>query len=116
MIRLSDTLKARATSYADGLGISLNALVSVALNDYLNARAVPVEVPSHSIDPVVSVAPMGVARVPVPRTGATGADDTSQPSPVVAPVPDGHDYGNTPRNAPCPCGSGRKFKLCHGKP
>ena len=21
---------------------------------------------------------------------------------------------NTPRNAPCPCGSGRKFKRCHG--
>ena len=21
----------------------------------------------------------------------------------------------TPRNAPCPCGSGKKFKQCHGK-
>ncbi|MGH7042566.1 MAG: SEC-C metal-binding domain-containing protein, partial [Acetobacteraceae bacterium] len=21
----------------------------------------------------------------------------------------------TPRNAPCPCGSGRKYKHCHGK-
>ena len=21
----------------------------------------------------------------------------------------------TPRNAPCPCGSGKKFKMCHGK-
>ena len=20
----------------------------------------------------------------------------------------------TPRNAPCPCGSGKKFKMCHG--
>ncbi|MCZ7631735.1 MAG: SEC-C metal-binding domain-containing protein [Microthrixaceae bacterium] len=20
----------------------------------------------------------------------------------------------TPRNAPCPCGSGKKFKQCHG--
>ena len=24
------------------------------------------------------------------------------------------DYANTPRNAGCPCGSGRKFKHCHG--
>ncbi|WP_152364693.1 preprotein translocase subunit SecA [Microlunatus speluncae] len=24
-------------------------------------------------------------------------------------------YANTPRNAPCPCGSGKKFKLCHGR-
>ena len=24
-------------------------------------------------------------------------------------------WKNTPRNAPCPCGSGKKFKHCHGK-
>ena len=22
---------------------------------------------------------------------------------------------NTPKNAPCPCGSGKKFKMCHGR-
>jgi preprotein translocase subunit SecA len=22
---------------------------------------------------------------------------------------------NTPRNAPCPCGSGKKYKHCHGR-
>jgi preprotein translocase subunit SecA len=26
------------------------------------------------------------------------------------------DYSGTPRNALCPCGSGRKFKRCHGDP
>ncbi|WP_017559260.1 preprotein translocase subunit SecA [Nocardiopsis baichengensis] len=25
-------------------------------------------------------------------------------------------YAGTPRNAPCPCGSGKKFKKCHGDP
>jgi len=25
-------------------------------------------------------------------------------------------YRNVARNAPCPCGSGRKFKRCHGAP
>jgi preprotein translocase subunit SecA len=25
------------------------------------------------------------------------------------------DWDKTPRNAPCPCGSGKKFKLCHGR-
>ena len=25
------------------------------------------------------------------------------------------EWDKTPRNAPCPCGSGKKFKLCHGK-
>ena len=26
------------------------------------------------------------------------------------------DYGDVPRNAPCPCGSGKKYKRCHGDP
>jgi preprotein translocase subunit SecA len=25
------------------------------------------------------------------------------------------DWSKTPRNAPCPCGSGKKYKQCHGK-
>jgi preprotein translocase subunit SecA len=30
---------------------------------------------------------------------------------------DGDDpYADVPRNAPCPCGSGKKFKRCHGDP
>jgi len=28
----------------------------------------------------------------------------------------GTDYSKVGRNAPCPCGSGRKFKQCHGDP
>jgi preprotein translocase subunit SecA len=24
-------------------------------------------------------------------------------------------WGKVPRNAPCPCGSGKKFKQCHGR-
>jgi preprotein translocase subunit SecA len=24
------------------------------------------------------------------------------------------EWDKTPRNAPCPCGSGKKFKQCHG--
>jgi preprotein translocase subunit SecA len=26
------------------------------------------------------------------------------------------EYADVPRNAPCPCGSGKKFKRCHGDP
>ena len=29
-------------------------------------------------------------------------------------VKDASDWSTTPRNSPCPCGSGRKYKLCHG--
>ncbi len=39
-----------------------------------------------------------------------------QPSRLEAVDP--HDpatWRNTPRNAQCPCGSGRKYKQCHGR-
>ena len=26
------------------------------------------------------------------------------------------EYAGTSRNAPCPCGSGKKYKKCHGDP
>ena len=38
-----------------------------------------------------------------------GAEEITQ-APVVK-----SEWDKTPRNAPCPCGSGKKFKLCHGK-
>jgi len=43
--------------------------------------------------------------------GATMVDDDV---PVVAQVIKS-EWDKTPRNAPCPCGSGKKFKLCHGR-
>jgi len=47
-------------------------------------------------------------------------DDVDVPAQEVAQQPqrpvvkDANDWSNTPRNAPCPCGSGKKYKLCHG--
>jgi preprotein translocase subunit SecA len=41
------------------------------------------------------------ARAPVVTQGVDPNDPTS--------------WGATPRNAPCPCGSGKKYKHCHGK-
>ena len=39
------------------------------------------------------------------------SQDDAPRKPVVNDV---NDWSNTPRNAPCPCGSGRKYKVCHG--
>ncbi|CAO3376836.1 preprotein translocase subunit SecA [Azospirillum argentinense] len=33
----------------------------------------------------------------------------------VVPGADPNAWANTPRNSPCPCGSGQKYKHCHGK-
>ena len=31
------------------------------------------------------------------------------------PWADGRTFPGTGKNAPCPCGSGRKYKMCHGQ-
>ena len=36
------------------------------------------------------------------------------PAPVKQQTVVKDEWSKTPRNAPCPCGSGKKFKLCHG--
>ena len=44
---------------------------------------------------------------------AHGAADAASAALAIAPPPSA--YGRTPRNAPCPCGSGKKYKHCHGR-
>ena len=34
---------------------------------------------------------------------------------ALSPWSDGRTFPGTPKNAPCPCGSGRKYKMCHGQ-
>jgi preprotein translocase subunit SecA len=47
-----------------------------------------------------------------------GDDSTPAPTPAPAATKQrtvvNDAWAKTPRNAPCPCGSGKKFKLCHG--
>jgi len=59
---------------------------------------------------------MATAGVPGPQTGAPqeGGNDYYEPSEPVRqePIKVGPKIG---RNDPCPCGSGKKYKNCHGK-
>jgi preprotein translocase subunit SecA len=50
------------------------------------------------------------AEAPADSGNGRGAKEPVTNTPVVK-----SDWDKTPRNAPCPCGSGKKFKLCHGK-
>ena len=52
---------------------------------------------------------------------AAVAEESGAPAPTAAPPPAAKQqtvvkdaFEKTPRNAPCPCGSGSKFKNCHG--
>jgi preprotein translocase subunit SecA len=53
------------------------------------------------------------ARRP-PASAAFDAMKRSQPAPKEAPVPPPPPMAKVDRNDPCPCGSGRKYKKCHG--
>ena len=59
-------------------------------------------------------APVG----PAPISHAEGKVPASKRPKAVedhSPWADGRTFPGTPRNAPCPCGSGRKYKMCHGQ-
>jgi preprotein translocase subunit SecA len=65
-------------------------------------------------------APESVPPPPPPRTRETRPNPAlamvgAEPNAAVTAAAPGGDWGKIPRNAPCPCGSGRKFKYCHGK-
>ena len=68
-------------------------------------------------DPAMAAAELemangGTTYEPVPMSIGTAA-----PRPMAQGVDpnDPSTWHRTPRNAPCPCGSGRKFKACHGR-
>ena len=62
---------------------------------------------------------------PEPATPPSAIAERREPAMAMADVPAGaqtttaagrgESWGKVPRNAPCPCGSGRKYKQCHGK-
>ena len=58
-------------------------------------------------------APAPAAPSPTAIAGArTTARQGNRPAKQETVVKD--EWAKTPRNAPCPCGSGKKFKMCHG--
>lgn len=92
-LRLSPELQAAAAAHADQVGVSLNALVCVALADYVKLR---------------STSPLVASAVPAPALAP-------------APRPPGAYRAPKRRTDPCPCGAHRdgrpvKWKQCHGKP
>jgi preprotein translocase subunit SecA len=50
-----------------------------------------------------------VAEGELPPEAAPAAPSQTKQKTVVK-----DEFDKTPRNAPCPCGSGKKFKQCHG--
>jgi preprotein translocase subunit SecA len=54
-------------------------------------------------------------RSALPVSGSAVAEAKGEEEAAAEPEKEQARSDKTPRNAPCPCGSGRKFKFCHGK-
>lgn len=81
----------------------LEALAALAAPDDAEEAEATVEVGGRSL----------TARVAFPDDGDRQLDaDLAEPMLVPQPLP-ATGRSKTPRNAPCPCGSGRKYKKCH---
>jgi len=72
-------------------------------------------VQTHSAEdtPQGATAMQNAAVAAAEENGGPSAPATAEPAPMQPVVKD--EWSKTPRNAPCPCGSGKKFKMCHGK-
>ena len=72
------------------------------------------------IVPAGGAGAFGIDRAPVvgmarPNGGAARPMAMSAASAAAQPRVPESQFGKVQRNAPCPCGSGKKFKQCHGK-
>lgn len=85
-LRLPADLYASAARIAAEQGISLNAFLTLGIRNWVTYQS-----------------RNDKAKPPVPPPART-------------PLPQQVALAKVGRNDPCPCGSGRKFKVCHGKP
>ncbi|MBL6853663.1 MAG: preprotein translocase subunit SecA [Alphaproteobacteria bacterium] len=101
------------------LGKMRAGVIQQLMHIQITQEAPPIEITprvmhaSH-IDPLTGVdemadtgAPMLTGNAPVQGTFMRDRDVAVDPN-------DPRTWGKVGRNAPCPCGSGRKFKQCHG--
>jgi preprotein translocase subunit SecA len=87
------------------------------------AQQQPVDVPqvsnvSYSApeDPSTAGSTLGAAAAAQAALDAGAAPEQPPAEEDVVNVPVvKSEWDKTPRNAPCPCGSGKKFKMCHGR-
>jgi preprotein translocase subunit SecA len=63
---------------------------------------------AHKVDPLTGEDEMAARAMLAPALAGNGAEVARDPN-------DPETWGKVGRNEPCPCGSGKKFKHCHGK-
>ena len=94
-LRLPPDLKEEASAVAEAMGLSLNAFVVQAVRNWAGYQA----------DKLVRY--QRTVRGPAPAPASV------QDLPAAA---SRLSMAKVGANQPCPCGSGQKYKRCHGKP
>ena len=123
------------TEYREEAYIAFENLTATMYDDFLRtilrlevAKSAPAPDAINSDDPLArkmsysspeqALESSGVARAraAAPATGAAPAKPQPAPAKPQTYVKDKDDpYATAKRNDPCPCGSGKKFKNCHGR-
>ena len=89
----------------------------VTVNQPTDEQAAPTNV-QYSAPEDPSTAGSTLQRAAAAGPPADGAEGAQAPPPaeevINTPIVKS-EWEKTPRNAPCPCGSGKKFKMCHGR-
>ena len=95
----------------DGPGVTVHPV-----DDEESEPAALVEEPLAARPQVKAKGLAGQTSSRTPLSYSAPAEDGSVQSAGKAPSKADDPYANVGRNAPCPCGSGKKFKMCHGRP
>ena len=94
------------------LQVTVNLEQPEQLEDQETLNSVSYSAPDENIPDATSKVAGNVA--PATQTTASGSMSNARPVPRTV-VKDKEDpYANVGRNDPCPCGSGKKYKKCHG--
>ena len=115
-----DDLRRVVTSVLSHLEIQVRA--PEELEARMAAERAGMEMSESRADPAMASAPAQAAvEQREPAMAGAGAEVEAPVTPVVSRAPspaldpdDPSTWGKVPRNAPCPCGSGKKYKHCHG--
>jgi preprotein translocase subunit SecA len=118
--------KAEAFSLFEAMSQNLREAVTAQLMRVEIMASPPEQQPAplpvmeaHKVDPMTGEDEMALALAgaeTLARHGIGRAGAAAAPAAVAARNPqDPTSWGKVGRNEPCPCGSGKKFKHCHGR-
>jgi hypothetical protein len=110
-LRLPPDVREEAATLAEAQGLSLNAYLLRAVmnaNAYWGPKLARQQRERQRV--------LAAVRRPPGRLPDSDPDDEPLPGLEPGPAPAVRSVPKVGANQPCPCGSGQKYKRCHGKP